>query len=674
MKIKLFSGIAAVIFAIAFTACGSGGSGSNSTENVYTITFDANNGSGGPTPVQVVDGDPLPNISLQTPPERAGYYFIGYFDSPVGGTMYYTDALTPAKSTWDKKYDTTLYAQWSLTPKVTIIFHKNDGSGETATQSVEVNKATALSANTFSREGYAFKGWSTTQTGIVEYADGASYSAGNSNIDLYAIWTANKYTITFNANGGSGGPTPASVIYGEAMPALIASVPTQTGYYFDGYYDAPIGGTMYYTKDLVPVGIWNKPYDATLYARWTAIPEVTIIFNSNYGSNQTETQNVRENTSISLRENTFARDGYKFEGWATTQTGSVEYADKESYTVGVSTANLYAVWSARQYNVSFDPNNGTGGQTTSVTATYDAPMPSLSAPVPTRTGYYFVGYYNLTSGGQMYYTADMLSARTWDRTSNTTLYAQWMGNTYTVSFNANGGSGGPTSVSVIYGEAMPALTASAPTQTGYSFDGYYDAPTGGTMYYTKDLVSVGIWNKPSGAILYAQWAKRYEIGDIGPGGGKIFYVSENGFLFYSGTPDETGRAHYLEAAPEDMPSLLMWIPQETPISGTSIEIGYGRRNTALILNDIAGTSITAPAASACYNYENNGKADWFLPSRDELTELRKQKALFDNWTGTNYWSSTQGSGYQAWAVDFSGTFILNTNKSNLCSVRPVRAF
>ena len=513
MRIKLFTGIAAVIFAIAFAACGGGGgsdgSDSDSSEILCTITFNANDGSGDPAPVQVVYGDPLPNISLQTPPERAGYYFTGYFDSPAGGTMYYTNVLTPAKSSWDKKYDTTLYAQWSLTPKVTIIFHKNDGNGETSTQSVEINKSTALSTNTFSREGYTFKGWSTTQTGSVEYADGASYSAGASSVDLYAIWTAKQYTITFNANGGSGGPASADVIYGESMPALIASAPTHTEYYFAGYYDAKTGGTMYYTAEMQSARTWDRTSATTLYARWTAIPEVTIIFNSNYGSNQTETQNVRENTSISLRENTFTRDGYKFDGWSTTPTGSVEYADEASYTAGVSTVNLYAVWAANTYTVNFNANNGTGGQTTPVTATYDAPMPSLSAPAPTRTGYYFAGYFNTTSGGEMYYTADMLSARTWDRTSDTTLYAQWTEiPVCTIVFHKNDGTNSQA-IQNAYENTEIVLITNTFAREGYTFAGWSTTQSGSVEYADGANYSVGT----SGITLYAKWdAITYTIG------------------------------------------------------------------------------------------------------------------------------------------------------------------
>ena len=77
--------------------------------------------------------------------------------------------------------------------------------------------------------------------------------------------------------------------------------------------------------------------------------------------------------------------------------------------------------------VSFNANGGSGGQSANVTATYDAAMPTIDTTKPTLTGYEFMGWYDnatYTSGTQ-YYTAAGASARTWDKTSNTTLYAGW---------------------------------------------------------------------------------------------------------------------------------------------------------------------------------------------------------------------------------------------------------
>jgi hypothetical protein len=176
--------------------------------------------------------------------------------------------------------------------------------------------------------------------------------------------------------------------------------------------------------------------------------------------------------------------------------------------------NLYAVWT-NQYTISFNANGGSGGPST-VIATYGASMPVISTK-PTRTGYTFTGYYTNITGGAKYYNADLTSDETWNKTNNATLYAQWTGNTYTVNFSANGGSGGRTSnINAIYGSSMPALNVSAPTRTGYNFLGYYDSTTGGTKYYNADLTSARTWNKTnSTTTLYARWESLTITGILG---------------------------------------------------------------------------------------------------------------------------------------------------------------
>lgn len=85
--------------------------------------------------------------------------------------------------------------------------------------------------------------------------------------------------------------------------------------------------------------------------------------------------------------------------------------------------------------MTFNKQNGTGGSD-SVTATYGSAMPQ--ATPPTRTGYVFGGYYDGTNGtGIQYYNSDGTSARTWDKTSDTTLYAKWSEDNVNVTYHRN---------------------------------------------------------------------------------------------------------------------------------------------------------------------------------------------------------------------------------------------
>jgi hypothetical protein len=169
--------------------------------------------------------------------------------------------------------------------------------------------------------------------------------------------------------------------------------------------------------------------------------------------------------------------------------------------------------------------------------------------------------------------------------------------------------------------------------------------------------------------------KTYAVGDTGPGGGRIFYVSEEGFTM----TDNGETAHYLEAARFDIGETKAWASSEyigTNIPGTEAAIGAGRKNTALIL----ATDAAAPAAKACKDLTAGDKNDWFLPSGDELDQLSLNwRTALGGFSATErYWSSLQVEGThfysQAIARMFGSTQIYSRAKSEALKVRPIRAF
>jgi len=163
----------------------------------------------------------------------------------------------------------------------------------------------------------------------------------------------------------------------------------------------------------------------------------------------------------------------------------------------------------------------------------------------------------------------------------------------------------------------------------------------------------------------------YAVGETGPGGGIIFYVDLNGF-----TMTDTGEtAYYLEAAPANMATTLRWSTttnwQNAPnVAGTSQAIGTGRHNTALIL----AVDATAPAALACRNFSNNGLSDWFLPSRDELNQLYRNRAAVGNLGTGWFWSSSQDLSIYGWYQYFANGLQSIYYEYNDNNVRAVRAF
>jgi hypothetical protein len=103
----------AIVIAAGFSAC----KGPDEQVIRNTITFDSNGGTGTLTPVRAVYGEAMPPLTGAVP-YREDFSFTGFWDAPSGGTMYYDANLSPAKESWDKKTNTTLYAQWVLSPEV----------------------------------------------------------------------------------------------------------------------------------------------------------------------------------------------------------------------------------------------------------------------------------------------------------------------------------------------------------------------------------------------------------------------------------------------------------------------------------------------------------------------------------------------------------------------------
>ena len=200
----------------------------------------------------------MPSITV---PTRTGYTFNGVYDAPTGGTQYYnSDGTSYKDKKWDKAVNTTLYAHWTAN-QYEVEF---DGNGATkvvmSNQQFTYDKAQALNANTYVRDGYTFLGWATSANGAKVYNDKQSVSnltpTNGGKVTLYAVWQANLYTLTYSSgtgtiatNGnyaGSGTKATRELTYYSAYTSQIAPYTSQnepskntiskTGYTFGGYY------------------------------------------------------------------------------------------------------------------------------------------------------------------------------------------------------------------------------------------------------------------------------------------------------------------------------------------------------------------------------------------------------------------------------------------------------
>lgn len=160
-----------------------------------------------------------------------------------------TPAVTP------KPAETQPPAQTSFT----VSFDSQGGSVSTSSKKVTKGQQYGTLPKP-SREGHSFDGWYTSASGGTLVTAGSTFN-GTANQTLYAHWTAAKYTITFNPNGGSVNPMSKTVSYGSAVGSL--PTPVRDGYIFQGWYTSASGGNK---ED----GMSTVTAHRTLYAHWTA--------------------------------------------------------------------------------------------------------------------------------------------------------------------------------------------------------------------------------------------------------------------------------------------------------------------------------------------------------------------------------------------------------------------
>lgn len=443
----------------------------------HIVTFDSNGGTG-------TMANQVTNVStalIANTFVRSGYTFTGWNTAPGGGGTSYADGAA-----YDFLADVTLYAQWTLIPSHTVTF---DGNGATSgmMSSQTTNIATALSSNSYFRTGYMFTGWNTAADGSgTSYANGAIYSFA-SDVTLYAQWLPNTaYTVTFNGNGSDGGSTAPQTA--NVPTALTSNGFTRTGYTFVHWNTASNGtGTTY-----ANLATYNFTSDVTLYAEWAVVPTHTVTFDGN-GSTGGATTAQTSNVSTLLTSNGFTRTGYTFTNWNTAANGSgTAFANNQVYDFLLD-LTLYAQWAVNpSYTVTFLGNGSDGGSTAPQTANTST---ALTGNGFTRTGYTF-GNWNTAANGTGTVIAN---ASIYSFATDLTLYAQWVGVVYTVTFNGNGSDAGSMLQQV--SDTATALSTVGFTRTGYSFTSWNTSQDGtGTAY-----ADGAIYPFSADATLYAQW-------------------------------------------------------------------------------------------------------------------------------------------------------------------------
>lgn len=201
-------------------------------------------------------------------PNSNSKYSMGYHDFTIDKTTATQKISCYAKITSNSSYvsgtKTSTATSVSVDSKKyhTISYDSTGGSGTPSNQTKWYNESIKLSSTVPVKTGYTFVSWCTNTSGTgTKYNPGDTYSS-NANLTLYAIWEANKYTVTYNANGGSNAPAQQTKTYGVNL-TLSSSIPTRTYYNFLGWSTSTNGTVMYKAGS-----VYSNNTSVTLYAVW----------------------------------------------------------------------------------------------------------------------------------------------------------------------------------------------------------------------------------------------------------------------------------------------------------------------------------------------------------------------------------------------------------------------
>ncbi len=472
-----------------------------------TITYDADGGAfnDGATTKQVSGVYGSAVVAPTPAPKRTGYTFGG----------------------WEENIDTfleskTVKATWTVIT-YTVQFDKNNGGATGTMDSMQVTYEETKSLPQFNFELTGNSAvWNSLANGqgvtiavdgrisgtqVCEFAE-----VDSTTVTLYAIWTANEYTMTFNGNGGTT-PEPVKVTYGSACGALPVS--EYRGFTFDGWNTSANGtGTSYDAET-----IFNKvAEDVTVYAQWVPIT-YELRFNkvSEAATGTMANQTVTYGALPAINACGFTSTSQAFAGWALSQGGDAVYADGDhltadlSYTQG-AVIDLFATWDDYNITVTIMIDGERVGNIQSVKAKLGDNAPLVLTYVLARNAYY-VNEGVVVSGNYNIFVDDVdtgIVAQVTSGSGSATVEY------FTVTFDPNGGTGQAITQKVLKNSTLSDPSADF-QKTGYAVDGYMTRNPDGSMT---------MWNWENQltdtTILYAHWrAQQYTVSFNTAGGSEV---------------------------------------------------------------------------------------------------------------------------------------------------------
>lgn len=451
--------------------------------------------------------------------DRLGYT-LRWFTEQVDGEEVTAETIVTAID------DHALYGRYvANTYTVTFDYNGYAGEGDVLTMQVTYEALYGpLPAG--SRTGYVVT-WISNVGGVVDAATRVTTPADHT---LTAEWSPIEYTVLFAdgyTDGGNG--EEQSFVY-DAEQALKEVQFSREGYTFLGWSrEKGADEALYAAGEVVKNLTAEQGGIVRLYAVWKPYTFRVTVYpctpgTSGAGEGHSATL-VRDQL---LADTFFAQDeyavGYSVAGFSTQQNGPMEWALGDPFDYSGedgAEVTLYAVWRANVYEVHFDGNGNDGGGMGAQSFAYGT-QKALTANGFTKTGYTFVGWAFSRSGDIVYQDGEKVLNLTSEEGGIVTLYARWRANSYTVTFDPNGGTGSMPSQSFTY-DSSQALRAQAFERVGYTFGGWSRTADGQVEFADGEVIS-NLSAEPNGIVtLYAVWrANTYAVTfDYGAGSGNV---------------------------------------------------------------------------------------------------------------------------------------------------------
>ena len=336
---------------------------------------------------------------------------------------------------------------------------------------------------------------------------GTFYFTSNQSKVISATQTAQTYTITYNANGGSGAPAQQTTT-GAGYITVSSTRPTRSGYTFIGWSEDQYATTA----DALDGGSYYVASSITLYAVWRK--NITLYYNSNGGSGApsatTGYADADGYKTFTITSSVPTRSGYTFNGWWLPTDESPRWGGS---TLRLSAdATLTAAWIATTYNVYGYPSTGVSSFTISYIAangnTVAKTFTTAGESVPVKAGT-SIQFISCTLSDSTYYNNPIAKFCTDIDYPDNTLVAQYNASSaftshainfsqsiqvkasiiqVTLSFDANGGTDAPDPITQNINTSFR-IPAKVPTRDGYLFNGWYtDTDTG--PYWSGDSITL----------------------------------------------------------------------------------------------------------------------------------------------------------------------------------------